>query len=305
MRFDIADLKLFLCVIDAGSITRGAVRANLALASASERLRDIESEAGVSLLKRHARGVVATEAGEALAHHARLILRQQTALKSELKDFAAGAHGTLHLYANTGALTGFLPKRLAPWLAERPRLNVHLRERTSAEIVRLISAGLAEAGVVSDAIQPEAIQANLILQPVAKDHLVLIVPSGHALAEHKALHLADVLDHAFVGLAVGNALQEHIDEKMRAASQSGGALPVSRIRMKTFEGVCEMVSHGVGLGIVPQGIASRYRRAHSFKVAMLEDDWARRCLCLCYREWHALPAKTRNLLLHLGAQEDG
>ena len=112
MRLDLADLRLFLCIVDAGSITQGAMQAHLALASASERLRSIEADAGVALLERHARGVVATPAGEALAHHARLILRQQALLKGELHDFATGARGTLNLYANTAALTAFLPPRL-------------------------------------------------------------------------------------------------------------------------------------------------------------------------------------------------
>ncbi|VFS57326.1 Bacterial regulatory helix-turn-helix protein, lysR family [Kluyvera cryocrescens] len=53
MRLDIADMRLFVCIADAGSITGGARRANLALASASERLKNIELDAGVSLLVRH------------------------------------------------------------------------------------------------------------------------------------------------------------------------------------------------------------------------------------------------------------
>jgi DNA-binding transcriptional LysR family regulator len=72
--------------------------------------------------KEAARGT--TEAGEALAHHARLILRQHSLLQGELRDFGAGARGTLLLYANTAALTGLLPQRRAPWLAQRPRLNM-------------------------------------------------------------------------------------------------------------------------------------------------------------------------------------
>ncbi|WP_423456413.1 LysR family transcriptional regulator [Ottowia sp. VDI28] len=302
MRLDIADLHLFLSVVNAGSITRGAERANLALASASERLRHMEADAGVSLLERRPRGVVATEAGEALAHHARLILRQQAALKGELRDFAAGARGTLHFYANTGALTGFLPSKLAPWLAARPRLYVQLKERTSAEIIKLMVAGLADAGMISDAVENLALEAGLTLQPVAKDHLVLLVPTGHRLTQRRTARLADVLGESFVGLAPGNALQDHIEEKARAASQ-GAREPVAwRIRMKTFEGLCEMVGHGVGLGIVPQGIARRHQRGHGYRTVALTDDWARRQLCLCFRDWHELPAITRSLLSHLGAQ---
>jgi DNA-binding transcriptional LysR family regulator len=291
MRLDLADLRLFLCVVDAGSITQGAARANLALASASERLRNIEEDAGVPLLERRPRGVFATEAGEALAHHARLILRQQALLKGELHDFAVGGRGTLHFYANTAALTEFLPSRLASWLADRPRLRLDLKERTSLEIVRMIAAGLAEAGIVSDAVEAPGLQ----LQPVAKDHLALIVPAGHPLTQRDAVALADVLKEAFVGLAAGTALQDHIDDHARAA---GHALTM-RIRMKTFEGLCEMVANGVGVGIVPTTIGRRYRARHGYEMRPLVDAWARRRLCLCFRDWETISAPMKSLLVHL------
>ena len=50
MRFDLTDLKLFCDVVDAGSITAGAARANLALAAASTRIRGMEQTLGVALL---------------------------------------------------------------------------------------------------------------------------------------------------------------------------------------------------------------------------------------------------------------
>ncbi|MEX3790733.1 LysR family transcriptional regulator [Paraburkholderia sp. BR14374] len=56
MRFDLADLRLFVCVVDAGSIAAGARQAILALTSASERISNIGSDAGVVLLERSLRG---------------------------------------------------------------------------------------------------------------------------------------------------------------------------------------------------------------------------------------------------------
>ncbi|MBF8723119.1 LysR family transcriptional regulator [Pseudomonas guariconensis] len=294
MRLDLADLQLFLCIVDAGSITAGAARANLALASASERLRNIESAAGVALLERRPRGVVTTEAGEALAHHARLILRQQERLKGELQDFAAGARGTLHLYANTAALIEFLPSRLAPWLAARPRLRIELKERTSIEIVRAVASGLTEAGVISDAIAADGLQ----VQAVARDHLVVITAAQNTYALGKQVTFAEVLELPFVGLSQASALQDHIDEHARVA---GRPLDL-RIRMKTFEGVCEMVAHGVGIGIVPQNIAKRYRRRYALQVVALEESWARRQLCLCFKDWSELTGPMQSLLAHLGGR---
>ncbi|UQN36155.1 LysR substrate-binding domain-containing protein [Alcaligenes aquatilis] len=221
------------------------------------------------------------------------MLRQHDLLKGELQDFALGVRGTLHLYANTAALTDFLPPRLAPWLAQRPNLHIELKERTSTDIVRTVAAGLAQAGVVSDAVQaPE-----LVLEPVAKDHLVLIMAAAHPLAALSKLSLQEVLHEPFVGLMPGNALQDHLDEHARAA---GHAL-AQRIRMKTFEGLCQMVAHGVGQGIVPQGVASRYKRRYGFVARPLSDAWANRSLCLCYQDWDALSKPMQRLLQHLGA----
>ena len=51
MRFDLIDLQLFIAVADARSITQGAVRANLALASASERIKGLEEALGVGSMR--------------------------------------------------------------------------------------------------------------------------------------------------------------------------------------------------------------------------------------------------------------
>ena len=49
MRMDIADLRLFLAIAEAGSITAGAERMHLAVAAASTRIRNMEIELGIAL----------------------------------------------------------------------------------------------------------------------------------------------------------------------------------------------------------------------------------------------------------------
>lgn len=291
MRLDLADLRLFLYIVDAGSITQGAQRANLTLASASERLRSIEDAVGVKLLERRPRGVVTTEAGDALVHHARLILHQQELLKDELNAFVSGRRGTIRLYANTAALTEYLPEKLAPWLARHPRLNIDLRERTSADIVKAVEAGLAEAGLISDAVETGTLQ----VRPLEPAPLVLIIPAGHPLAASKSLALRDVYREPFVGLAAESALQEHIDGHARRAG-----FDVSfRVRMKGFRGLCEMVSHGVGLGIVPERVANRHQREGTYRKVPLSEAWAQRRLCVCFQDWDGLSSPVRALLEYL------
>jgi len=75
-----------------------------------------------------------------------------------------------------------------------------------------------------------------------------------------------------------------------------------RIRMKTFEGVCIMVGHGIGVGIVPRTIARQHRRGTHTVAVPLADAWAQRRLCACFAEWTRLSPAMRSLLLHLGVQ---
>ena len=52
MRFDFTDLNLFRHIVEAGSITHGAVRSNIALAAASTRICKMELGFGTELLVR-------------------------------------------------------------------------------------------------------------------------------------------------------------------------------------------------------------------------------------------------------------
>ena len=84
MRFDWTDLRVFLHACDTGSMTEAASCSNLTLAAVSSRIRGLEESIGILLLRRHARGVVATAAGEALARHARLLFHQLDALRRDV-----------------------------------------------------------------------------------------------------------------------------------------------------------------------------------------------------------------------------
>lgn len=288
MRLDLADLRLFIAIVDSGSITGGAAAAHLALASASERLRKMEAEVGVPLLHRHARGVTTTEAGEVLARHARPLLEQQRRLRQAMHAFARGQQGTLRLFANTSAMSAFLPGKLAAWMAAHPGIQIDTEERTSADIVSSILAGVAQAGVVSDAVDP----GPLRLEPVAEDPLALIVPPAHALSDAAEVAFATIIHEPLVALYQTSALQQHIEEQ---AAGLGQALNV-RIRMSHFEGLCEMVAHGAGAAILPRVIAERYLPRYRFAVITLQDRWALRRLCLCYQDDERLSPAMRRLL---------
>lgn len=121
MRFDLTDLRLFRHVAETGSITRGAERTHLALASASARIRGMEAILGVPLLKRGRRGVQPTEAGRSLLDHARIVSQQVETMRGELSAYSRGLRGSVRVLANTAALAEHLPGVLARFRAADAR----------------------------------------------------------------------------------------------------------------------------------------------------------------------------------------
>src|ERR1700677_3953665 len=77
---ELRHLRYFVAVAETGSLTTAAEqRLHTAQPSLSRQIRDLETEVGVQLLTRSARGVELTAAGRAFLEHARLALAQAEA----------------------------------------------------------------------------------------------------------------------------------------------------------------------------------------------------------------------------------
>ncbi len=293
MRFDLTDLSLFRHVAEAGSITRGAERAHLALAAASTRIRNMEDALGVALLTRSRQGVVPTQAGRTLLQHARAILRQAERLHEDLGAYSGGLAGQIRVLSNTNALTEFLPEALSSFLATHPNVSVDLEERLSDEIVGLIAEGVADLGIVAGTVDAGGLETY----PFRRDRFVLVVAHDHALAKRGKTGFEDVLDHDFVGLDRSSALQRFLAAK---AVRIGRPLRL-RVQLRSFDAVCRLVECKVGIGIVPETTARRVMRTMAIAVVPLTDPWAVRELTICLRSMKELPLYGRQLVEHLRA----
>jgi DNA-binding transcriptional LysR family regulator len=286
MHFDLIDLKLFLNTLNSGSITAGAERSHLSLASASARLRGLESSLGAPVLLRGRRGIAPTPAGQALAHHARAVLLQVERMQDDLGDYVHGFKGRVRLLCNTTSITEHLPEPLAAFLQDHPNVDIDIGEFASHRIVPEIRQGTADIGIVSDGVD----LSGLEVLPFRRDILALIAPPGHALAEHKRVRFAQALEYDFVGLAADSGLAVHLEDK---AALTGRRIH-ARVRVRAFETIIRMVAAGAGLGVVPATALGRPGRARVARIE-LEDEWARRQLRLCMRTLDGLPAYAQAL----------
>ena len=293
MRFDLTDLRLFVHVADSASITHGAGRANMALASASARIRGMEDTLGVPLLERGRRGVRLTPAGRALLHHARVILQHVERMRGELGDYAQGLKGHVRLLANTSALSEMLPEILSAFLTAYPNIDIDIEERPSYEMVEAISQGLADAGILSDAVD----LGDLETFPFGLDRLVVIVPHGHRFMARRRIAFQEVLGEELVGMSYSSALQQYLGHQ---AAQLG-RLPKLRVRVNSFEAMGRMVEQGVGLSVMPESAALRCRKSMALGMLPLTDKWALRRLIICVRRFDDLPVHAKRLIEHLTA----
>ena len=295
MRFDLVDLQLFIAVADARSITQGAQRAHLALASASARIKGLETALGVTLLKRGRRGVEPTAAGESLLDHARIVMHHVEAMRGDLAAFASGAKASVHLLANTSGLSEHLPKALAAFLREYPDINVDIEERESADIAAAIVAGAADLGFAAEHALPDHLERFLF----SEDRLTLVAARRGVFAGRRQIDFAEVTARDFVGLTSSTALQSHI---AKHAARLGARLRF-RARLRDFDAICQMVAAGVGIAVVPEAAARRCTRTMPIMMIRIRDPWANRRLAICARSFKALPRPAKQLVEFLRRAE--
>lgn len=277
MRFDLTDLRLFLSVVESGSLTQGARAMHLALASVSERIAGMEAALGAPLLERNRRGVLATPAGEALVRHARSILEQVEQMRGELRTYATGLKGRIRLLSNSAALAAFLPPQLCRFLATHRDLSVDLEERPSVDIVQALMDRRADLGIIADITDFGTLQTHLI----ASDQLVVVASHAHRLARASQVAFADVLGEPIVGVADA-ALETHLAER---ASRLGRQLDY-RIQLRNVDHVAMHVEAGVGISILSSALARTLGR--DLAIVPLAEPWAARRLHLCARDFSTL-----------------
>ncbi len=183
-------------------------------------------------------------------------------------------------------------KLLSAFLAQNPNLDVELDERKSPEIMRSVAAGRVEIGIVAGAIDPVM---QLETFPFAENRLVLVMPKRHPLAGKRKVPFVEALRHDFIGLGAASALQEFVGQQ---AERAGQRMRV-RVRLSSFDVICEMVEGGTGIAIVPEATARRWRRSMALSIAQLTDPWCIRHLTICVQSRQSLSPHAARLLAHL------
>jgi DNA-binding transcriptional LysR family regulator len=287
--FDLQSLRVFLQVALTGSLTRAAEKSHMTMSALSKRIAELERTADCSLFIRHPRGLELTPAGTELVHHARAVLDSVNRMAFAMGDFAIGVRGNVRIWANTSAITQFLPQDLAGFVRAQPLVRISLEEKTSEQVVSAVSDGEADLGIFADNVASAGLEKYLY----RRDRLVLLVPADHPLATAAEITFAETLDYDFVGLSTGSSLLQRLTDAAAAVEK-----PLRlRIQVSSFDAICRMIEAGLGIGILPEGALREGNMA--LRAIRLSEAWTHRSLWLGVRSRGALVPEALKLLEHL------
>ena len=295
MMIDPLSLKLFVTIVEEGTIAAAAEREHIAASAVSKRISELEDAFHTQLLMRTNKGVVPTEAGITLLRLARGVLHDLNNITLQIREYASGVRGHVRLSANISSINQFLPAELKSFMNSHPQVHVHLEANISEAIVNAVAENAADVGIITMG----AYRHDLEYFPYHSDQLIVITPKEHPLANMRSISFRDTLDYDFVGLPVGSALHNQL---LRAAHELD-CTPKLRIQVNSFDALCLMVEAGLGIGIVPKGAAKPYFKGLRIRSIILDEPWARRELKVCVRSLEVLPAAARLLVEHLMKKE--
>lgn len=267
-RYDPTSLKLFVAACEEGSIARAAERESMVPSAVSKRIAELEEAVGAPLLYRHQKGIAPTAAGTCLLAHARHLLDELTRMSVDLAQFTDGQRGQIRVSANRSSIIQFLPQDLSTFQGLHPQIAIELQERTSEEVLEAVQSNQADVGIGTDF--GEELGKGLQVHDYHVDHLVLVVPKGHPLADEKSICFADTLGFSHIALHRNSPLYRVLEQAAKAEQKTINY----GVHLQSFDAVCRMIQANMGVAVIPRDAISVSSTGVELISIPLIDPWA-------------------------------
>jgi DNA-binding transcriptional LysR family regulator len=195
---ELRHLVALVAVADVGTISRAAEELGYTQSAVSQQVAQLERVVGGPVFDRPGgpRPLVLTELGETLLAHARTVLAQLRNAEADVRAVAAGERGTLRVGTVQSAGTRILPGVLRRFHAERPGVEVLLRESGDpADLIAWLDAGELDVTFCELPMQPGPFDVKLVLE----DPVVLLAPADSPEAAMAVVPVAHVAGLPLVG----------------------------------------------------------------------------------------------------------
>jgi DNA-binding transcriptional LysR family regulator len=246
---DTRNLKYFLAVADAGSVTRAADRLNIAQPALSQALTRMEKELGVKLFSRTRRGADLTAAGLAIVEDVRMSVARIDAASHRAREIGAQRAGRLTVGFASAALFAVLPRAIAALRASVPDVDLVLREMSNPEQASALEKGEIDIGLLHT---PVPVAGKMHEKLIAREQLIAVLPENFPLGASGVVSLSELAPHGLVWFPHGQlpGVRAGI---LSAFRQAGCAVEIVQDANRSLT-VLACVAAGCGVSLLPRSV---------------------------------------------------
>ncbi|MCF3973232.1 LysR family transcriptional regulator [Paracoccus salsus] len=286
MSWTISDIRTFLAVLDAGSISAAAARADLSKSVVSKRISDFEAALGVPLFVRHAGRIAPTDNAHALAERVRPALAELLAATESVADPQLPLRGRLAIAAPMSFGIRHLGPLIAGFARAHPQLDIVLDY--DDQLTDLGRAGFDVAlriGHMKD--------SNLMARRICEDPHVLVASPDYLAIQGAVAEAEDLARHRAIG---------YLNARLAEIWPFGPQVPpppVGRITANNGEAMRDLAIGGLGVALLPLFIVHDALR--DGRLVRLLPQLPQRPLpvSLVWPPIRPMPRKTRAFIDHL------
>lgn len=239
-------LRYFVTLAHLEHYTKAADRLSITQPSLSHAIASLETELGVKLFKKNGRNVVLTSFGHSFLKDAEEILNRLDASVGNLQ-LAGKGEGRIDLAFLRTLGTDFVPKILRKYLNANEDKKIDFRLHCDKVITEEILTGLKEQKYDIGFCSKISDEPLIEFYPVAKQDLVVLVPTDHPLASKDQVHLKDTLEYKQIIFKKGSGLRHIVDQLF----ESIGAEPEVSYEIAEDQVAAGFAANGFGICIAP------------------------------------------------------
>lgn len=279
MNFTFRQLRLFLALAEAGSVSAAAKAMHVTQPTASMQLKEISASVGLPLYEVIGKKIFLTETGKALAVTARDITQSLASFEQLAHATKGIAKGHLSI-AVVSTAKYFMPRLIGSFCKRYPMIDVSLEILNRDGVLGRLRQNTDDLYIMS--MPPDDVV--LIDEVLMPNPIVLIAASADPLAKQQNVILNDLRDRRFILREPGSGTRMAADQHFRKKKFRADI----RLALGSNEAVKESVAGGLGIGVISQYALHGHQKEHGVRVINVDEFPLK-------SSWHLVHLAAKNL----------
>ncbi|WP_313802326.1 LysR family transcriptional regulator [Sphingobium sp.] len=296
--YDQRQLRALLAIVDQGSLNRAAGHLHMTQPTLSRLLAEMERQLDQRLFERTTKGMVATQAGEALVPYARLILHEMESADTALLALRGLRRGVARIGAVATIARSILPPAVAKYLEDAPGLQVTVLERADDQLVAALLK--REIDLMIAATLPAVDGITVIRECPYEDAFSVFCSPDHPLLRQPWLVPEALNGQQWVMPAKGATPRQMFDELM---VKSGADAAEVVVETSSLDAMVSFVANSRLLGWLPRPLLSQALGAGAIRALDVRDFDLSRRFFLYRRTQGVLPDPVQKLLKYIAPMQ--